>query len=247
MKNKDKKPTIMRMVECAWCSRPFRKSLYEINRTGINFCSYSCFRKNSCVQHKTTRNKIVLWDNFAEVHIVRKNGNIIKALIDLDDVEKVAQCRWYLLGKYVKSVKVGYLAHFVLGTQVDKTEEMHLDHINRNKLDNRKTNLRIVPRIENIRNNAKRASESAGRNVAIGKPELHDTTKPEAPENTCECGHNRDWHDTKEKWCYHQSGNGPCECKEFKETKPENAVVLRDNHPPNSFGVCGAKRKGGRR
>jgi hypothetical protein len=50
-----------------------------------------------------------------------------------------------------------------------------------------------------------------------------------APENTCECGHNRDWHDTKEKWCYHQSGNGPCECKEFKETKPENACGCGDD------------------
>ena len=64
-------------------------------------------------------------------------------------------------------------------------------------------------------NSAKGKSESAGGNVAIGKPELQDNAKPEKPPPyTCqECG---------ERHCWITEAN-----RSHKKTKPENACKRR--------------------
>lgn len=74
------------------------------------------------------------------------------ALVDDDDFEHVNAIKWYCTSNGYAAHKNGrkyVLMHrFIMG--VEKLDE--IDHINRDKLDNRKNNLRIAPRRINLLN-----------------------------------------------------------------------------------------------
>jgi hypothetical protein len=78
------------------------------------------------------------------------------ALIDDSDYELVSQYHWYFDGQYAKACwdkqrKTYYLRmhRLILGLTDPKIDT---DHINHNKLDNRRLNLRTCSRAENLRN-----------------------------------------------------------------------------------------------
>ena len=98
------------------------------------------------------KNKITEFEGFAELYITQRNGNTITAIIDKDDIDRVGNMSWCWNGDYIKSSKRILLHHFIMGTKPDRTQKVECDHINRNKLDNRKCNLRIIPAIINNRN-----------------------------------------------------------------------------------------------
>jgi len=66
--------------------------------------------------------------------------------IDKEDLKKVYDCRWCLgtQGKYVMNSKYGYLHHRILKPK----DGYEIDHIDRDKLNNRKSNLRYVTKQE---------------------------------------------------------------------------------------------------
>jgi hypothetical protein len=95
------------------------------------------------------------------------NGTHVKFKIDKDDLERVKTRHWYLAsgGHYVGSCvtiegksKVLYLHNFVMN-KLDfpgKGPKESIDHINRNGLDNRKSNLRLVSQsIQNVNKKAR--------------------------------------------------------------------------------------------
>lgn len=103
------------------------------------------FDKNEIIKHK----------NYYEICIykgVRKQKIIAKIKIDKDDINKIKQYRWYLDGGgYAvnkSSKKILFLHRLVLGSK----KGFITDHINRNKLDNRKKNLRFVNYHQNSMN-----------------------------------------------------------------------------------------------
>ena len=95
-------------------------------------------------------NEIILCENHAEIILRNKEYEEIgRALIDLEDVERCKQYKWYLNPRYVDSKKSGHLSRFLLNVTDPK---ILVDHKYHNTLDNRKENLRTCTCVENNRN-----------------------------------------------------------------------------------------------
>ena len=98
-----------------------------------------------------SKNEIVLHDTYAEIILYDRSGNEkARALIDLDDIERVKDIRWHLDGRgYVVSNDNTFRLHRLI---MNCQNELVVDHINRIKTDNRKQNLRICTHQQNDMN-----------------------------------------------------------------------------------------------
>jgi len=113
-------------------------------------------------------NEIILHENYAE--IVLYNRHILgveqtekaRTLISLEDVERCSNLKWYLSGTlYVCSggkEKAIYLHKLIMNGSKDN----YVDHINHNKLDNRRLNLRICTNQQNAMNRVKAIDNTSG-------------------------------------------------------------------------------------
>ena len=110
-------------------------------------------------------NEIIIRDEYAELVVKSPKYGIKKAIIDIDDVEKIKRLNycWFLKfdnynfyvaafnSKDIKKRKCITLHRFITNCP----KNMVIDHINHNTLDNRKCNLKICTQQENIRNQNK--------------------------------------------------------------------------------------------
>jgi len=93
-----------------------------------------------------------------------KLTNGMETIVDDDDYEKFGQYQWRFApnnSKYNTSIGYAVRGHktILLHREIMKTPQgMFTDHINGDKLDNRKSNLRIVNRHQNATNTPKRSA-----------------------------------------------------------------------------------------
>ena len=88
-----------------------------------------------------------------------------QAIVDDDDYEELNQFKWYSNNGYVcRAIKInGVYKTIPLHRTVNKTPiGLETDHINRNKLDNRKSNLRSVSRSINNFNKSIYSNNNSG-------------------------------------------------------------------------------------
>lgn len=71
-----------------------------------------------------------------------------EVLIDKEDYEKIKNKRWYSSNNYCSDNKGLFLHRFIMKAKKGQI----VDHINGNKLDNRKSNLRFVTKSQNAQN-----------------------------------------------------------------------------------------------
>lgn len=113
-------------------------------------------KKSKTTLHVNKDNEIHVCENYAILVIYSKKlPDPIEVIIDIEDVPKISFRKWNILiqGKSInifatvnnKNIK---LSRFLL----DYDGPLYVDHINRNTLDNRKKNLRIVTPAENAQN-----------------------------------------------------------------------------------------------
>lgn len=107
-------------------------------------------------------NDIICYETHAEIILRNKQGEeCARTLIDLKDVELVSQYKWCKSHGYVlcREANIG-LHQFIIG-DYDK-DNMVIDHINRNPLDNRRENLRIVTPQQNCMNKSIQPNNTSG-------------------------------------------------------------------------------------
>ena len=100
-----------------------------------------------------------------EIHLLR--GQI--AIVDDSDYEELMRYRWHansygyaVCSLFNKSKETRLFMHRVI---MNPPADMQVDHINGNKLDNRRSNLRVCTRAENSKN---RKKQSTSRNTYKG-------------------------------------------------------------------------------
>ena len=100
-------------------------------------------------------------EDFKLIPILHPNDDTIidYAIVDSDDYDHLMQWKWYYTTYgYVTNRKANseceLMHRMVMG--LVKNDGKVLDHINRTRKDNRKTNLRICTRAENARNTKRR-------------------------------------------------------------------------------------------
>jgi len=89
-----------------------------------------------------------------------------KTIIDREDIEKLSVICWNMCGKYIgksyktknKKGKATYLHVYIMNPPTGKM----VDHINGDKMDNRKSNLRICTHADNIKNTKMKINNTSG-------------------------------------------------------------------------------------
>lgn len=104
------------------------------------------------------RNEYVIEGNTAKIFI-----KDTYALIDLKDLDMIMEHRWHIArrGYAMNGLWRGrrqFMHHYI----IPKTEGMHVDHKNRNKLDNRRENLHLVSSLENVLNRGLNKNNTSG-------------------------------------------------------------------------------------
>ena len=124
---------------------------------------YAQYKRHGEVPERTIYdpNEIVLYDDYAEIVIYNKYcEEVARALIDLEDVDIIKEYKWNLRNNdgYISNKKVGLLHRLIMNPDND----MVVDHINHNKLDNRKSNLRICTQQQNTMNTSLSKNNTSG-------------------------------------------------------------------------------------
>ena len=140
--------------KCEVCGRYSRKKLRADGKVVCNkhykqFKKYGCFKDNSS-RIPRDKNNITIVGDIAYIDLYDKQYNVIaKAIIDTDDIEKVKYIKWRLNCNgyvYNNSNTSTFLHRRILDC------DTLVDHINGNRLDNRKCNLRIAIQSQNQMN-----------------------------------------------------------------------------------------------
>lgn len=140
------------VFSCARCGDDVYRAGYwiKVSTQGRYYCSTAC---------RNARDPIIVNDDGTAAVPLYQGGEVrAYALIDAADAEWVGQWRWALRpdGYAVRSERLdGHAAQIRLHRALlglDTGDEREGDHINRNRLDNRRGNLRALPKGQNSQN-----------------------------------------------------------------------------------------------
>jgi hypothetical protein len=145
-------------MNCKLCNKIFPNNRERARHD--NSPDKYCLNKHKIVEYHD--NKYVVMD-------ILSKGNKFLCVIDYDDFDK-CKCHWnltqagYVMDLYKRNV---YLHHIIMNGQLE--ENKTVDHINRNTLDNRKANFRIIDQThQNYNQNKKKRRKTYPKLVKDG-------------------------------------------------------------------------------
>ena len=160
--------------DCEHCHKPFFARVSETNRGGGRFCSQACASASVRGTSSGCAPELLPDGCTARIPLHKRGGEVVAyALIDADRIEWASAWRWQLLrGAYATRNefiegrrRTIFLHREVLGLTPD--DPLEGDHINRNKLDCRRSNLRAVTHAQNRQNTpSERGATSPFRGVS---------------------------------------------------------------------------------
>ena len=151
---------------CDYCGKRFYKAPTQVKYNNHTFCS------NECRYLAKRGNNIIYYENNYAYMLLTKGTETKKVLFDKNDVEKVNQYKWHL--HYRKKDNRYDCCTNTFGSHnnrhymnmpkflLDYYGNLTIDHINRNSLDNRRSNLRVVTQFENNQNKGNNKSGCVG-------------------------------------------------------------------------------------
>lgn len=108
-------------------------------------------------------NIIEIKDEYAIIKTLSPSKGWYNIKIDLDDIEKVKNIRWTLNEGYAYNSRLGAMHRYILNLNRNHNNHTdYVDHINRDKLDNRKLNLRITDNSGNQKNKGIQSNNTSG-------------------------------------------------------------------------------------
>lgn len=153
-----------RLSECLCCGKQIPVLVSKLKQNPPKKCSFCSGINNQSTQ--TDRNKWINCNDYYILSISYQDKQIL-TYIDKEDFPKVSQKIWRISKKKQKYYVVTgskeqqtYLHQYVLNQKPIKGYE--IDHIDGNSLNNRKENLRIVTRLENIQNSNAKINNQIG-------------------------------------------------------------------------------------
>lgn len=139
------------VAECTICGSQRIRTLSSIK-----------YKKSECCYDCPPDYKFTVNGDYAVGHLA--DGT--EFMIDAEDTSLVEKHYWYINGngylfrRDAKTRELFYMHRVILGLTPD--DDRVVDHLNHNKLDNRKCNIRIVTQSENCMNNIQRCSNTNG-------------------------------------------------------------------------------------
>ena len=153
-------------VTCPPCGGTFEAKLSVILRGRGKFCSLDCKSVSMRGTSWPRPGSSVLFNNGVVAHVPlydRFGDTSGHVIIDASDVEWVTRVRWSLNEGYAHH-GADYLHRKILGLTAG--DGLYGDHINRNRLDCRRENLRPIPKAGNAQNRPSHGGTSRFRGVS---------------------------------------------------------------------------------
>jgi len=152
-------------IHCEFCNRSNNETrIIKSEKFSMTLCNrhYMQMQTHGKILDKTNRdlNTIIVCDDYAKV-LIENNDEIIEILIDIEDIDKIKNYKWYLNDS-------GYAISHLNNKRIRmhkliyNSRDIEVDHKSRNKKDNRKQNLRQAYHIDNSANCPIRTNNQSG-------------------------------------------------------------------------------------
>ena len=110
-------------------------------------------------------NEITVKDDTAEVVLYNIKGlECARTTIDIDSIKKIKRHKWYLSGTGYAETHINgntvRMQHIIMGVEVNK--KRIVDHKDRDKLNNRKSNYRVCSFAKNLLNSGMKKNNTSG-------------------------------------------------------------------------------------